>query len=159
MQSLHYDQVFTGISPYDGSKNVDVITHIRLGERPPRPTDPSQSQWLREHVWNLITTCWSGRPEQRCELSVVHHVFSTPDYQDALAEVPPVGHKNLTRLAKELSYTFLTLPLDSGEHATLGKMQKYIYNAISRGGTSSTTLSSAEVAASVETLREVPLPY
>jgi hypothetical protein len=159
IQSPCNDQVLTEVLPYGDSDKTKVTANIRRGKRPSHPTDPSQNRWLQGRIWDMITTCWSGKPEQRWELSVVHYVFSTPNYQDALAEVPPVGHENLTRLAEELWYTFLILPLGSGEHATLEKMQKYIYNAISRGRTSPTTLSSAEAAASVETLREVPFPY
>jgi hypothetical protein len=77
IQSLCYGQVLTGILPYDGRKKVDVIARIKSGERPPRPTDPSQNQWLRDRVWNMITTCWSGKLEQRCELSVVYRTLST----------------------------------------------------------------------------------
>jgi hypothetical protein len=62
--------------PYDNSDKADVIANIRLGKRPPRPTDPSQNQWLQDRIWDTITTCWSDKPEQRYELSVVYRVFS-----------------------------------------------------------------------------------
>ena len=103
----------------------------------------------------MITTCWSEKPEQRCELSVVHRVFSNPSPWDALVEFPPAGRKNLIRLAEELLYTFLVLPLDPGALATLRTAQKYIYDAISRDGTSPTSLSPVEAVALERTLREV----
>ena len=119
MQSPRYDQVLTGILPYDDVNEDNLITHIRCGKRPSRPTDPSQNRWLQDRVWDTITTCWSNEPQQRCELSVVHHIFSTPGPQDALAEFPPVGRENLIRLAEELLYMFLVLPIDPGERAIL----------------------------------------
>jgi hypothetical protein len=71
-----HDQVFTGILPYDDNNKGNVITDIRRGKRPSRPTSPSQNQWLQDPVWDTITTCWSRKPQQRCELSVVYHIFS-----------------------------------------------------------------------------------
>jgi hypothetical protein len=53
-----------------------MINDIRRGERPRRPTDPTQSQWLQGAVWDTITACWSDEPGQRYTLSVVYHVFS-----------------------------------------------------------------------------------
>jgi hypothetical protein len=55
-------------------KMADDITR---GKRPSRPTDPSQNKWLQDPVWDAITTCWSDLPEQRYELSIVYHVFSS----------------------------------------------------------------------------------
>ena len=130
-----------------------MITDIRDGKRPFRPTDPSQNQWLQDRIWDTITTCWNDEPERRCELSVVHHILSTPSPWDTLAEFPPVSHKNLIVLAEELLYMFLILPLDPGERAMLRKMQRYISDAISRDGPS--TSSSAEVG---ETFHEVSFP-
>ncbi|KAF9641984.1 hypothetical protein BDM02DRAFT_3194140 [Thelephora ganbajun] len=37
---------------------------IQSGERPSRPTDPDGTQWLRDSVWGMVTTCWSGNPNQ-----------------------------------------------------------------------------------------------
>ena len=53
-----------------------MIANIRLGKRPPRPTDPSQNRWLQDRVWNTITTCWSDKPKQRYELSIMYREFS-----------------------------------------------------------------------------------
>ena len=74
-QLLRYGQVLTGILPYDGRDKANVVTDIKLGKRPSRPTDPSQNQWLQGPVWDTITACWSDKPEQRCELSVVYGVL------------------------------------------------------------------------------------
>jgi hypothetical protein len=106
----------------------------------------------------MITTCWSKEPRQRCELSVVHHILSTPSLQDALVEFPPVGRENLIRLAEELLYVFLALPLNPGERATLRTMQEYISNVLSRDGTPPMNLSPAKAAALTETLRQVYFP-
>jgi hypothetical protein len=106
----------------------------------------------------MITTCWSDKPQQRCELSIVYRVFSTPSRPDLLIELPPVGHENLILLADELLYAFLILPLNPGERATLGKMQKYISNVVSGDKTSPAGSSLAESVALVETFRKVPFP-
>jgi hypothetical protein len=127
-----------------------VIADIRDGKRPSRPTDPSQNQWLQDHIWDTITTCWNDKPEQRCELSVVHRIFSMPSSRDILVEFPPVSRKNLIVLVEELLYMSLILPLDPGERAMLRKMQRYISDVISRDIPS--TSLSAELG---ETFRKV----
>jgi hypothetical protein len=102
-------------------------------------------------------TCWSNKPQQRCELSVLHHIFSmTGPY--TLVKCPPVGHKNLIQLAEELLYTFLVLPLDPGDRGTLRTMQEYISNVVSRDGTSPTSLPSVKVAMLAETFHKVSFP-
>ena len=75
MRLFRYDQVLTGVLPYDDSNMPDMITRIRDGRRPSRPTDPSRNQWLQDRVWDTITTCWSGKPERRYQLSIVYRVF------------------------------------------------------------------------------------
>ena len=83
-----YDQVLTGVLPYDLSNWRDVIACIVGGKRPSRPTDPTQNQWLHGPVWDVIATCWSDKPKRRCKLSVVHHVFSTSAPQNAEPDRP-----------------------------------------------------------------------
>jgi hypothetical protein len=134
-----------------------MIDDIRRGERPPRPTDPSQNRWLQDPVWDMIATCWSDGPQQRCELPIMHHVFSMPSYQDPLVELPLVGRKNLILLAEELLYTFLILPLDPHKRDTLRTAQEYISNVISRDG-ASTISPSAGAAGLAEKFREVSFP-
>ena len=81
--SPHYDQTLAGILPYrDDSDRSTIIRSITRGERPSRPRDPSQTQWLPDRVWGVITTGWSDKPERRCELSVMHHLFSTTSPQE-----------------------------------------------------------------------------
>ena len=156
IQSPRFDQILTGVSPY--SDEADVINEIRRGSRPPRPTDPSQNRWLQERVWDMITTCWSEEREKRCELPVIHHVFSTPSPQDLQLEFPPVGRENLIRLAEELLYMFLVLPLDPGQRAVLRTVQEYISDVISGDGPSPTTFSSADAIALAETFHTVCFP-
>ena len=132
-----------------------MIKNIRRGERPSRPTDPSQNQWLQPNIWDLIRICWSGKPQHRCELSVMHHVFSTPDPRGLLLEFPQVGRKNLVRL-EELLGTFQIPSQDPCELDTLRRVQEYLSNVISRDGTSPKDLPSAEAAALVEIFDEVP---
>jgi hypothetical protein len=132
-----------------------MIKNIRRGERPSRPTDPSQNQWLQDNIWDIIRICWSSKPQHRCELSVVHHVFSTPDPRGLLLEFPQVGRKNLVRL-EELLGTFQIPSQDPCELDTLRRVQEYLSHTISRDGTSPKDLPSAEAADLVETFDEVP---
>jgi hypothetical protein len=87
---FHYDQVLTGVLPYGITEISDVIPCIRRGEKPSRPTDPTQNRWLHDPVWDMITTCWSDKLRRRCELPVMHHVFSTPSSQNAKPDEPGV---------------------------------------------------------------------
>jgi hypothetical protein len=148
--------VLTGVVPYGNSK--DVERDIWHGKRPPRPTDPSQNQLLQDRVWDMITTCWGKEPEKRCELVIVHHVFSTPSPQDLLSEFPPAGRENLIRLAEELLYMFLVLPLDSSQRTTLGRVQEYISNVMSKDEASPAILSSIDATSLAETFRKVSFP-
>jgi hypothetical protein len=74
--------------PYDDSNKGDLITRIKSGQRPSRPTDSSSNQWLQDRIWDAITTCWSDKPEDRRELSTVYHVFSTPNRRNANLDKP-----------------------------------------------------------------------
>ena len=76
MQSPRYDQVLTGVLPYGGTHEVEVLRNVRFGRRSSRPTDLGENQWLQDRVWDTIETCWSNKPEQRYTLSVVYSVFS-----------------------------------------------------------------------------------
>lgn len=89
---LHFDQVLTGILAY-GDHNgttLDIGYHVR----PRRPTDPSQNRWLQDPVWDVITTGWNRKPEQRCELSAMYRVFSKHSRQEA--QNVKLGDWNLT---------------------------------------------------------------
>jgi hypothetical protein len=143
--------------PYGGSEG-NWVNDIADSKRPPRPTDSSQKRWLNDRIWDVITTCWDGRPQWRCELSVVHHAFSTPNRYGVLAEFPPVNRENLLQLAEELLHVFLVLPLGPHQRATLRKVQEYISNVISKDGASPSILSSAKAAAFIKTRQEVFLP-
>jgi hypothetical protein len=83
-----YDQVLTGVLPYGISDWRDVLTCIKCGKRPSRPTDPVQNQWLHDPVWDMITTCWSDKPKRRCKLPAVYHVFSTSSLQNTEPNKP-----------------------------------------------------------------------
>ena len=86
-QSPCYDQVLTGILPYDHHNGPTIITHIRSGARPSRPTDPSQNRWLHDLVWDEITTGWSHKKDQRSQLSVMYNAFSTSASQQGVRNV------------------------------------------------------------------------
>ena len=55
-----------------------MVTDIRAGKRPSRPIYSSRSQLSRGPLWKVITTGWHDKPRRRCELSVIHHTFSSP---------------------------------------------------------------------------------
>ena len=93
----HYYQVLTGVLPHDGSNERDITACIRRGERPSRPTDPTQNRWLDDPVWDVITTCWSDKPDQRCEPSVIHRVFSTSSLQYVNPDKPGDVNVNIER--------------------------------------------------------------
>jgi hypothetical protein len=158
VQSPCYDQVLTGILPYGDGDKDKVTNNIRHGKRPSRPTDPNQNQWLQDHIWDTITTCWSEKPQQRHKLSVVHHIFSMPSPQDTLVKFPPVDRKNLIQLADEFLNTFITLPLHPAGLAKLRAVQKYVYDVISGDRTPPSGMPAVEVAVLAETFREVPFP-
>ena len=80
-QSSCYDQVLTGVLPYHGRKVRRMIADIRDSKRPSRPISPWNRR-LHPHIWGVITTGWSHEPEERCELSIMHHAFSTHDQQE-----------------------------------------------------------------------------
>jgi len=88
-QSPRYNQVLTGILPYHGSNQADMITEIRTGKRPSRPIDSGQSRLLQDPVWNVITTGWHHKPNQRCKLSVMYHVFQPPSQRRQLGKILP----------------------------------------------------------------------
>jgi len=92
-QPSRCDQVLTGVLPYHGSDEKDIITRIHAGERPPRPTDPSQTQWLEDSVWDVITTGWRPQQIQRCKLSVMYHVFLPRDVK--LGDLNTQNNSNL----------------------------------------------------------------
>jgi hypothetical protein len=89
----------------------------------------------------------------------MHRIFFMPSYQDLLVQYPPVSRKDLIRLAEELLYTFLILPLDLDDLATLRTMQEYISNAMSISGTSPPSLSSAETTVLAERFHQVPFHH
>ena len=79
---VHYDQVLTGILPYDGSDRDETANRIGSGERPARPGNQSQNQWLQDRIWDVITTGWNHKPKRRCALSIMHHIFLHPSQQE-----------------------------------------------------------------------------
>ena len=73
-----YDQVLTGVLPHraiSGSNKQDMAVRVRGGRRPSRPRNPSQRQWLPDHVWDVIRIGWGYKPEMRCDLFVMEAVF------------------------------------------------------------------------------------
>ncbi|KAF9649115.1 kinase-like protein [Thelephora ganbajun] len=75
--------VLTGVLPYDGVRGHYSLKHrIQSGERPPRPTNSDSTRWLRDSVWDMITTCWSEDPNQQWEVPAMYNLFSTLSLQE-----------------------------------------------------------------------------
>ena len=81
-QPPRYDQVLTGIPPYDSNSRYTIPDRVVNGERPSRPINPFRNRWFRGPVWGVITTGWNHEPEQRCGLSVMHRAFLTSSQQE-----------------------------------------------------------------------------
>jgi len=109
IQSSRYNQVLTGVLPYNGSNVKDPIADIRAGKRPPRPIDSTQGQLLQDHVWDVITTGWHDQPNQRCELSVICHTFQPPDHTfqpPNHAFQPPSRRRQLGKILPRIASLF-----------------------------------------------------
>lgn len=68
---LCYEQVLTGVLPYDDGDYDDIFWGIKNGVRPSRP----QNKWLQDSVWNVIAAGWRREPKERCALRTVYGVF------------------------------------------------------------------------------------
>jgi len=95
-QPFRCDQVLTGVLPHSGSNQVNIITYIRASKRPSRPIHPlwNRNQRLQRPVWDVISTGWSHKPEERCELSVMHHVFLVTSQQEQEVQDAKLGGSN-----------------------------------------------------------------
>jgi len=72
------------VLPYDGIRNSrTVASRIKSGKRPPRPRDQDADRWLRDEVWDMISTCWSKNPKKRWKIHVVRELFLTMGHQGA----------------------------------------------------------------------------
>jgi len=61
------------------SRDSMIILYIVAGNRPPRPTD---THWLQDHIWNMITTCWSEKQEQRLGIRVMYNQLLASSIQE-----------------------------------------------------------------------------
>jgi len=80
-QPSRCNQVLTGVLPYRGDDRIKMTASISGGERPSRPTAPSQIRSLQDPVWDVIMTGWSHEREKRCEISLMHDTFVTASQQ------------------------------------------------------------------------------
>ena len=65
-------QVLTGILPYGNNRDGIIAFHVVTGER---PTRPANARWLEDHIWTMITACWSESREQRWGIHAVYNQF------------------------------------------------------------------------------------
>ena len=129
-QLPRYDQVLTGILPYDGSDGSVIAWRIRHGARPSRPTDPTQNRWLPDPVWDVITTSWSHKPEHRCELPVVYRAFSTSSQQDVESVEPG---DSTTRNGRGAAMTEGSWPLKQADRNVESSSQGSLLSSSSYG--------------------------
>ena len=108
MQLPHYHQVLTGVVPYAGSEEGNMVKDIRHGKRPPRPRDSNQNRWLQDPVWDAISTCWKNEPASRYELSVVYEIFSMPSSQGTQGAKPEKSGDLCLRNSGNLTITELS---------------------------------------------------
>ena len=100
----HRDQVLTGILPYEDGDYDTIARRVGQGERPSRPRNRNQNQWLSYPVWDVIATSWSHKRHQRRGiLSLVYRVFllSSERVQNVkVSESSVQNDKNLTRVGR-----------------------------------------------------------
>ena len=75
--TLH--KVLTEMLPYKNAQRGLVVFHVMTGDRPPRPHN---SRWLDDQIWNMITTCWSEKREQRWDIHAVYNQLSVSSVQE-----------------------------------------------------------------------------
>jgi len=64
------------VLPYEGiHDSKTVASHIKSGERPPRPRNQDANWWLRDEVWDMVVTCWSQDRKKRWEVRAVRKLF------------------------------------------------------------------------------------
>jgi hypothetical protein len=68
-----YYKILTGILPYGTARDGIIIFHVVTGDRPPHPTD---TQWLPDQIWDMITACWDEKRERRWDIHAVYTQFS-----------------------------------------------------------------------------------
>ena len=91
-----YDQVLTGIVPYNRENSDTVARDAGRGVRPSRPTGLWRNQRLQNPVWDVIRAGWDHQPEQRCELSVMHNVLLTSGRREAeLGDLNTRNNRNI----------------------------------------------------------------
>ena len=79
LTSLLRHKILTEILPYGGARDSIIIYNIVAGNRPPRPTD---TRWLQDRIWNVITACWSEEREQRLDIRVIYDQFLASSIQE-----------------------------------------------------------------------------
>ncbi|KAF9645420.1 kinase-like protein [Thelephora ganbajun] len=72
-------ETLTEILPYGNARDGIIIFHVVTGDRPPRPTN---ARWLRDQIWDMITTCWSEKRDQRWDIHAVYHQLSVSSIQE-----------------------------------------------------------------------------
>ena len=74
-----YNKTLTGIIPYGDVRDWSINSRIVIGDRPPRPPN---ARWLKDQIWNMIMTCWSGKREQRWDIRTVYNQLSVSSIQE-----------------------------------------------------------------------------
>ena len=82
--SLCY-KTLTEVLPYGNTRDGIITFHVVSGDRPPRP---ASARWLQDHIWDMITACWSEDREQRWDVGAMYNKLSTSSVQEVLDAEP-----------------------------------------------------------------------
>jgi hypothetical protein len=74
-----FHKILTEILPYGNARDGIIIFHVVTGDRPPRPPN---ARWLEDQIWNMITTCWNEKREQRWDIRTVYNQLSVSSIQE-----------------------------------------------------------------------------
>jgi len=70
--------------PYSGCSDVDMLSNIRAGVTPRRP-----SEGIYDQVWQLLEKCWSRKPPERPSATRVYNTLSKfRSVRPAMEELP-----------------------------------------------------------------------
>ena len=79
-----------------------IIFHVVTSNR---PQCPPNTRWLKDQIWNMITTCWSENREQRWNIRTVYNQFLVSSFQEIVA-LDKLGNQCHSQVASILKGLF-----------------------------------------------------
>ena len=63
--------------PFSNLPRDATVIHARISKRqcPPRPDGQDQKNGVSDDLWDLMTRCWSDKPDDRPTMEQVHNFF------------------------------------------------------------------------------------